>query len=164
MLNTAHITDYDRQLFLDKLLKSDLILDEWEMRFTGSYRSSSRPGLWFTPARRQAVDRMRNKYGSLADINMPLPLAPVTAAPVAEADPAGCMYLVTGEDKRQTRCNAPAVLMRRNGFRYCQNCADVAQALMKRTGGKMELSQFKISDSRYTPLPAGGSSIANRQS
>ena len=143
MLNTAHITDYDRQLFLDKLLKSDLILDEWELQFTGSYRSSSRPGLWFTPARRQAVDRMRNKYGSLADINMPLPLAPVTAAPVAEADPAGCMYLVTGEDKRQTRCNAPAVLMRRNGFRYCEDHATDARRYAKHHGGGLELLPFR---------------------
>ena len=143
MLNTENITDYDRQLFLEKLLKSDLILDEWEARFASSYQASSRPGLWFTAGRRQAVDRMRNKYGLEKEINMPLPLAPSTPRLPAAADATGCMYLVMGDDRRQRSCNEPAVLMRRNGFRYCQNCADVAQTLVKRTGGKMELLPFR---------------------
>ena len=123
------ITDHQYQGFMDKLsadqrLQNRLNLPEWEVNFLASYQRSSRPALWFTPGRRPVVDKMWMKWGP--DLGYPHPLDTINGpTPIAPADPAGCEYLVRGEDGRQQRCNEPAVCresrqMGKLGLRYCE--------------------------------------------
>ncbi len=83
--------------------------------------SSPRGGtLWFTEGRRLAADRMWMKHGG--ELNIPHPLDAVKGPPpIADADPAGCEFLVRDEDtQRQRRCNEPAVCQEPRHLRYCQ--------------------------------------------
>ena len=123
------ITGHQYQQFMDRIVadqrgKNPLILGEWEGNFVASYQRSSRPSLWFTPGRRLAVDRMWMKWGP--DLKFPHPLDTVSERPrILEADPAGCEYLVRGDDGRQHHCNEPAAWQGerrgvRAGLRYCE--------------------------------------------
>lgn len=134
MIETKNITDQQRLEFLRKLIAGDLLLTEWETQFTGSFHGSSRPTLWFTPGRRISTDKMWMKYG--ADLGLPYPGEMVTLAQRNKvpppADAGACEYIVRDEERRQRRCNEPAVLQSRTGFRYCQTCADKMLADMRR--------------------------------
>lgn len=134
-------TDYERVIFLQKLLGSDVLLDEWETRFTASFRLSARPSLWFTEGRRGSTDNLWRKYGAL--INHPTPADTVQPPALATAVADGCEYFVRDDETRQqVRCNEPAALVSRTGFRYCQMHADIAQKSAKRSGGKLELKTY----------------------
>ena len=150
MIPTAHITDLQRVEFLEKLRCSDLLLTEWEMRFTSSYRLSSRPTLWFTQARKAATDRMWLRLGVL--LNHPYPTddvrrtasgeARVAPAALPEAEANACMYFKRDENRQLVRCNEPAVRENRAGFRYCLEHAELAQKQVKRGGGSLALRTY----------------------
>ncbi len=142
MIPTNSITDYERQLFLEKLHGSQLILSEWEQRFISGYWGAARRGLWFTPGRRESADKMRMKYGAEPDIAMPFPLAESTPSQIAPAD-AGCCEFIMRDEGRQRRCNDPAEYQRQSGFRYCENHADEVKADVKRRGIKMTLFPYR---------------------
>ena len=142
MLNTRHIDNRQRLDFMLKLAASDLILDDREQSFVNHCRGECRMS-WFTDGRASWTDRLWNKYGAL--IGMPLPLAPAritgtVTQSARQADPAGCMFLVSGDDKRQRPCNAPAVCRRNNGFRYCAEHRDEVLCRIKHNGGRMEMT------------------------
>jgi len=113
--------DAARATFLDKLEDSDLMLTDWETAFVGSYREARSDGRWqewFTDGRRASADKMREKYGD----DLGLPSTRRESSPkveIAQADPAGCMYLVRGEGGLQRPCNEPAHWQTKQGFRYC---------------------------------------------
>lgn len=146
---SKRVTNYDRMEFVDKLVEAmrgdnGLLVTEWENRFIGSYRSSSGTPGWFTEARAMSTDLMWKRYG--AEIGMPWPEDHVDGSVkrvIPEAVAGGCMYLVKGDDGRQRPCNEPAVLMRLNGFRYCQACADKAAEACRRHHQKITLVKFK---------------------
>jgi hypothetical protein len=135
-----NITDRERGIFLRKIAKTELMLSEWEQNFVSSYLASTGSN-WFTPGRREAVDRMRRKFGHEPEIGMPYPLEVEPTKP-APADPTGCEYLVRG-DGLEWHCNEPAALARASGFRYCQNHADEVRKNLKRRGQVMHLTPFK---------------------
>ena len=139
--NENPITDYQLLNFLQALLGSDLILDEWETRFTASFRASSRPSLWFTFGRRASTIKMWMKYGAL--LNHPFPTDEVKPAGLPRAEADACEYFVKDENRQMARCNAPATRENRAGFRYCAEHADLAQKEVTRRGGKMELRAFR---------------------
>lgn len=143
MIPASNITDFERQKFLRKLdvefrAKNGLMISTWEWRFLSSYLRDARPSLWFTPMRRVSTDRMWMAYA--AQIEMPYPGQIVTErAKLPEADAGCCMFLVFGDDRRQTPCNAPATLQRQNGFKYCDEHAEAVQCDLKRHGKTMHL-------------------------
>ena len=146
MIATDHITDYLRLGFVQALLKSDILPDEWEARFLASFRQSSRPSLWFTAGRRVSTDKMWMKYGAMLDLPMPKAetLKPETlkeALPRAEAG--GCMYFVKDENRQMQRCNIPATKENRAGFLYCDEHAAQALKAVKQKGGEMALRIYQ---------------------
>ena len=143
MIPSSAITDYERGQFLRKMdatarLADGLIISTWEWNFISGYFHSARPSLWFTEPRRVAADKMRMKYGSQPEINMPYPPAESGPAQLPEADADGCQFW-TREDGLQRPCNAPAAWRRQNGFRYCQDHADAILRDLKRNGKTMHL-------------------------
>jgi hypothetical protein len=143
MIATDHITDLQRLGFVQALLNSELMPDEWETRFLASFRSSSRPSLWFTAGRRVSTDKMWMKYSVL--LNHPFPTDDVRlssrpappALPPAEAG--GCMYFVKDENRQMQRCNLTATKENRAGFLYCEEHAALALKAVKQKGGEMAL-------------------------
>ena len=137
-----NITDNERGDFMRELIASfraDVAnLDDFERGFTASFQNSSRPSLWFTPKRRLVADRMWMKWGGI--LNHPFPTdrvdggSPSTTggSPVPPAKDGCCQYLVRGEDGRQHPCNEPAVLRRGNGFRYCDQHAELVRSELKK--------------------------------
>lgn len=140
MTSASHITDLQRLEFLQKLLASDLLLTDWEQQFTGSFRSSSRPSLWFTEGRRTSTDKMWMKYGG--ELNHPFPTDAI-ATKIAPADEDCCQCYVR-LDGRQQHCNAPAFWQAANGWLYCNEHAEAAQRDFKRMGKALHLSKFAV--------------------
>jgi hypothetical protein len=140
-------TDLDRMKFLGLLLanqrdeRNGLILGEWEQNFLNSYAMAERQTLWFTDGRRQAVDRMWQKFGGEKEINFPHPLDTV-AVPEVKADVDGCQFFVR-VDGRQQPCNEPAEWENRSGFRYCAPHNEQVQKDLTRRGGRMEVRLYK---------------------
>jgi hypothetical protein len=147
MIPSSAITDADRVNFMWKLannvrLPNGLIVSPWESNFIRSFTSNSRPSqFFFSDPRRVSADKMRMKYGSEREIAMPFPPAE-SSAKVPEADAGCCMFLVR-EDGRQQPCNAPAELMRQNGFRYCREHGEAVQRDLKRSGKTIHLLEYK---------------------
>ena len=143
MIPNPSITDPQRIHFLEKLhaatrAKNALLLTEWENQFLGSWLNRCRqsPG-WFTEGRRAATDRMWMRYGP--EINWPHPADLVTERPrLADADPAGCEYLVK-LDGVQQRCIEPATCQEPGRLRYCQMHAEVVVKAMKFAGKTLRL-------------------------
>lgn len=134
--------DSERGLFLEKLHASELLLTEWEQSFVASYiGAGNRYSSWFTPARRTACDKLRQKFGHEPEIGMPFFTA-AARQPAPEAVAGGCMFLKADEQHRQSPCNSPAAWQRANGFRYCQECAEVVQANIKRMGKRLTLLRY----------------------
>lgn len=52
--------DIERAAFLKKLDKADVDVSDWEARFIESCMNKA----WFSPAQRNSVDQMIEKYGS----------------------------------------------------------------------------------------------------
>jgi hypothetical protein len=129
--------DAERGTFLEKLDGSDLILSDWEVEFVGNYmqaRSEGRWQGWFTYGRREAADKMGDKYaeelGEKRTSNAEHRTSNVQRIP--EATPGGCMYLVTANNARQSPCNQPATCQTRAGFRYCDTHRDIAAEACRR--------------------------------
>lgn len=130
------LTDYQYGQFMDRLAedqrgKNPLVLGEWENNFLASYRQSARPSLWFTLLRRKAAERMWMKWGG--ELGLPHPDDNVSEFAKIEADPNGCEFLVTGEDRRQRRCNEPAVCREPRRLRYCQAHREQVERAVKGT-------------------------------
>jgi hypothetical protein len=126
-MNFATDREYSQFLFrlaADQRIRNRINISPWDGRFLHSFVISSRPSLWFTDPRRASADRMWREYGAL--LGFPHPLDTVHEAPrIPEADPAGCEYLVRGDDGRQRHCNEPAAWQgerrgARPGLRYCE--------------------------------------------
>ena len=147
MINTDYITDLQRLGFVQALLKSDLVPDDWEARFLASFRSSSRPSLWFTAGRRVSTDQMWMKYGSMLDLPFPSDDVRISSRPAPPALPpaeAGCcMYFVKDENRQLQRCNLAATKENRAGFLYCEEHAALAIKAVKQKGGEMALRTFR---------------------
>lgn len=139
---SKEITDYDRLKFMGKLATSDLNLSDWEQSFIASFRSSSRPSLWFTAPRRRAVDRLRMQYGSLPEINMAMPDPESKPRSIPDGDPGCCQFMVRNESGRQVPCNEPATSKTNSGFRYCDIHADQAVKSFKFMGKTLLLSRL----------------------
>lgn len=147
MIPNSAISDLDRLAFLQALARAiraenGLLLDAWDSSFVGSFCSSSRPSLWFTPARRAAADRLRMKHGDEKEIRMPYPLAAGGTHEIPAADPNGCQFLIHNEAGRQVPCNEPAEWQRENHFRYCTPHKDDVLRDLKRRGQTMHVIPF----------------------
>jgi hypothetical protein len=142
MILNPKITDLQRCEFFQKLKASDLLLSEWEQNFMSSHFHSG--GIsWFTDGRRESTDKMWMRYGGEVRLPFPEDLVPDARPQIADADPAGCEFLMRLDGAAvQSRCNAPAELMRANGFRYCGPHADQVQRDLKRMGKKIHLMPF----------------------
>lgn len=144
-ISNAMITDLQYGQFMNKLMEDQrganaLLLGQWEQDFLHSYRYAERQTLWFTPARRQAADRMWMKYGG--ELKFPHPLDTVHTRPqIPEADPDGCQYLVR-EDGQQRRCNTPAELREPGRLRYCAMHGEAAVKAMERAGKTLRLIKY----------------------
>jgi hypothetical protein len=147
MKSRPDITDSDRSKFLEKLSHaaraSDVMLNSFATEFVGSFKKVQRHEQWMTDGRRSKCDELRGEYG--ATIGMPLPPDPnavVNRPKTPEADAGCCQFLIRDDDRRLVPCNAPAVLQRRNGFRYCQSCADNVLDSLKRRNLTMHLFKY----------------------
>ena len=145
MIYTSHITNEQRFKFMlnlctDVFGQNGLLVEDWERRFISSFRSSSRPSLWFIGKRLEYTDRLWRKYG--VEIKFPFPMPPRTtsAIPTAEAD--CCDYLVKGASRWMEPCGAPATKINSRGFCYCDEHGELAQKAIKRRGGHMELRTY----------------------
>jgi hypothetical protein len=150
-------TDQQRVEFMNKLAvevrrANGVLLSEWESEFLATWLRQP-GGRFFAPGgqpsqgRRQAADRMWMRYGP--EINFPHPLDTVSeAAPIAEADPNGCQYLVR-EEGRQHRCNETATCREPGRLRYCDMHGEAVQKDCARSKIKFCLVQF-------TPHPVSG--------
>jgi hypothetical protein len=142
MIPASSITDDERGKFLRKLDASDLTVTDWEARFIGSFLAAYRNWQFWTDGRRSSADKMRMKYGSMPEIDMPFPLPPTQRQPLPEAEAGGCQFLIFGEDRRQRPCNEPAAWRRQNGFRYCEMHAEAVLRDLKRHGAAMNLTKL----------------------
>ena len=125
-------------LAADVKSKNGVILTAWESDFLGTYIGLPTGAFHFTEGRRAAIDRMWRRYG--AEINHPHPLDRVTERPrLADADPAGCQYIVRDEERRQRRCNEPATCREPGRLRYCSDHAEAVQRELKRSGKSIAL-------------------------
>ena len=140
------VTDPQRMNFMQKLsaevfgcsgvsasVANLLILEDWEKGFLSSWRSSSRPSLWFIGGRKESTDKLWRKYG--LEINFPFPLPPRDPSPLPKE------YLVKG-GRWMEPCNAPATKINSRGFLYCDEHGEMAQKAIKRRGGHMELRTY----------------------
>lgn len=140
MINDQQFCEFLNALAVNVKRDDGVLLSEWEQLFLGNYIGLPTGAFHFTPARRQAVDRMWRKYG--ADLELPHPLDLVSERPkMAEADPTGCQYLVR-EDGRQRRCNEPAEFIEFGRLRYCQPHAEAATKECERAGITLRLIKF----------------------
>ena len=141
MINDQQFCEFLNALAVNVKRADGLLLSEWEQLFLGNYIGLPTGAFHFTPARRQAVDRMWRKYG--ADLELPHPLERVSERPpMAEADPNGCEYIVR-EDGRQSCCNSPAEFVEPGRLRYCRLHAGAATGECQRAGITFRLIQFK---------------------
>jgi hypothetical protein len=140
MINDQHLCEFLNALAVNVKRDDGVLLTEWEKSFLGSYVGLPTGAFHFTPARRQAVDRMWRKYGP--DLELPHPLDRVSERPkIAEADPTGCQFLMR-EDGRQRRCNDPAEFVEPGRLRYCRQHGEQATADCKRAGITLRLIKF----------------------
>jgi len=140
MIPNKLITDADRGEFLKKLDNSDLNPTEWEISFIESFLSHPSPSFFWTNGRRVSCDRMRMVYGSESEIKMPMPITEKIAINSEKADDGCCQYTIYDQLKnKRTYCNQPAVMRRKNGFRFCMEHANLASTELKRFGRTMHL-------------------------
>ena len=132
------ITNVQRSDFMQRLGGSDVLLTNWERDFMTSFRIISCEQ-WFSDGRKKSIEAMWRKYGSL--INHPFPGGTTAATAIPAADADGCEYFVK-LDGVQQRCNAPAVWINKNKFRYCDAHGEAVQKDLCRRGGHMELRPF----------------------
>jgi hypothetical protein len=132
------ITDAQRVTFLQALSASDLSLTDWEKDFMSSFAHSTSNN-WFTDGRRKSTEAMWRKYGS--EVNQLYPGDDVRPRSIPAADPDACEYFVK-LDGVQQHCNAPAVWINKNKFRYCEAHGEAVQKDLRRRGGHMELRPF----------------------
>ncbi len=146
MIYTSHITDIERNNFMQKLSgevfgPNGLLVEDWDKRFLSGWRSSSRPSLWFIGGRKESTDKLWRKYG--LEIGLPFPLPAREPAKHAQADADGCEFYVRDEGGKMNQpCNAPATLVNRLGFRYCASHGEQAQKAIARRDGHMELRTY----------------------
>lgn len=142
------VTDNDRLYFMLALCeqtraKNGLMFSDWEQQFISSFRGASRKILWFTAGRRDAVDKLRMKYGGEPEIAMPWPTEETSLAErnrVPKPAPAGkCGYIKRDEDRRQVRCNEPAAFRAASGLQYCRACAEIAIEACKKAKQHLHL-------------------------
>ena len=136
------IADQHRVEFLNKLAadvrgKNGVMLTPWENDFVASFIRFPTTG-FFSEGRRVATDRIWMRYGP--ELNYPHPLDTVTERPrMADADPAGCEYLVRDDGGPQRRCNEPATCQEPGRLRYCAMHGDAVVKAMKFAGKTIRL-------------------------
>lgn len=140
MINDQHLCEFLNALAVNVKRDDGVLLSEWEQQFLGSYIGLPTGVFYFTPGRRQAVDRMWRKYG--ADLQLPHPEDLVNERPkLAPADPTGCEFLVK-EDGRHRRCNEAAEFIEPGHLRYCRAHGEQAVTAVKRLGKTLRLIKF----------------------
>ena len=137
------ITDLQYLNFLQRLLadqrgKDSLNLTPWEMDFMAGFGQSNQSLRWITDPRRRSIDAMWRRYGP--ELNHPHPLDTVTERPrLADADPAGCEYLVRDDGGPLRRCNEPATCQEPGRLRYCAMHGEAVVKAMKFAGKTIRL-------------------------
>lgn len=123
---------------MQRLGGSDVLLTDWEQRFYASWVKAHLAD-WYSAGRIKSVEAMWRKYGPL--IGRPFPGTSAAPQSIPPADNDGCEYFVK-LDGVQQHCNAPAVWINKNKFRYCDPHAEGVQKDLRRRGGHMELRPF----------------------
>ena len=140
MITNLQLSEFLKKLAADVAGKNGVLLPDWESGFLASFMEAGARVTWFTEGRRQATERMWQRFGP--EINHPHPSDTVTERPrMDDADPTGCEYLVKDEG-RQRRCNEPAICQEFGRLRYCQMHGDAAVLAMKRSGKTLRLIRF----------------------
>ena len=141
MITDLQLCDFLKKLGANAAGKNGVLLPEWESHFLASFMEAGARVNWFTEGRRLATDRMWRRFGP--EINWPHPEDRITERlRMADADPAGCEYLVRDAGGPQRRCNEPATVREPGRLRYCSMHGEAAVAAMKRAGKTLRLINF----------------------
>lgn len=140
MITDSQLAEFLAKLNADARGKNGVLLPDWESHFLASFMEAGARVNWFTDGRRLATDRMWRRFGG--EIGWPHPSDTVSEQPrLADADPAGCEYLVR-LDGRQQRCNEPATCQEPGRLRYCRMHGEAAVQAMKRIGKTLRLINY----------------------